>query len=168
MAEVYNEKENNHNDGYRNNNDRNWCIVYDRNDSYQKRSAEEICNSFNQFCGMRRFQRKPLNPPQILGLDYANLTSIRSEIRCGKFRVALFILPDRGEVGKLKVDITRHVLFALEPQSALSSPCNSPNSKYHDNDYKQQKQLNELEIDVQFMLQKTTRKRNAVFNVFES
>ena len=145
-----------------------WAICYDRNGRNGDRFARDIERLLGQFDQGRGFERgqEPLNRPQLIDMDYNNLPRIREKLRKSNFKVALFILPNTAYGCKLKVDITRHVLFYQEPQSALSTPTTSP--KKESRHSRSDKHYNNLSMDLQFICEPTIKKRAAVFNVFES
>jgi len=107
----------------------------------------------------------PLRHPKRVGLDYSDLTRIREKLRNNRYRVCLFILGSTPMSPRVKVDITRHILFYQEPTSSLTSPCPSPrrSGSHHRRGDREQ-----LSMDLQFMNAQTVNKRNAVFNVFET
>lgn len=157
-----------------------WCICYDVNDRNGMQCVDRIEQYLSQWNNDRRFgrDREPLRRPCRVGLDYSDLTRIREKLRNNKYRVCLFILGSNPDSPRQKVDITRHILFYQQPQSALSTPCQSPRrsdrDRYSDRDSERDRHRrtdrssNSLSMDLQFMNAATVNKRNAVFNVFET
>ena len=92
-----------------------------------------------------------------MDMDYSNLQRIREKLRNSQFKVVLLIIPSTAYGCKLKVDITRHVLFYQEPSSALSTPNTSPKkeSKHSQSD----KQYNNLSMDLQFICESTIKRK---------
>lgn len=145
-----------------------WAVCYDRNSHNGDRFArdiERLLGQFNQGRGFNRGQ-EPLRDPKLIGMDYKNLPQIREELRRSNFKVVLFILANTPYGCKLKVDITRHVLFYQEPNSAITTPNASPRRESRHS--RSDKQYNNLSMDLQFICEPTIKKRAAVFNVFES
>jgi len=152
-----------------------WAICYDVNDRDAERNVAEIESLLSQFIRCRGFQRgaEPLAPPHRMGFDYGRLQSIRETMRksCDERRlsVCLFILPSRTRYGnddRLKTDITRHILLMQPPPA---SPSASPRSSRSESpNTKRERVTNNLSMDLQFINSSTVRKKNAVFNVFET
>jgi len=156
-----------------------WAICYDKNDRNGMQCVERIEEYLAQWNRDRQFGQsaggEPLRRPARVGLDYGDLTRIREKLRRNEFRVCLFILGSNPQSPKVKVDITRHILFYEQPQCALSTPCGSPSrsrssgrrerggGRRGDKDSEQP-----LSLDLQFVNAATVNKRNAVYNVFET
>eukprot|EP01083_Nonionella_stella_P075566 205482_1 len=133
---------------------RKWIIYYDMNTRDGERNAQSMSRLFGQFMNKRQFKRPPLAKPDIEGVDYRDLGSVRGQVRNPKYCVSLFIVQNDMNGSKQKIQITKHALMRERQQS-------QPQQQHS---YRPRT----IPHDIGFILNSNCGNRNAAFGVFES